>query len=63
MMHASLDSIEEAMQKQGKGRSSSDTKWIGLLCPMEESYIYGEPHFLVLIYVPALCYGVSNTTS
>jgi len=43
MMHASIDNLEEALgsQRQGKGRASADSKWIGLLCPMEESYIYG----------------------
>lgn len=43
MMHASIDSLAEALgsQRQGKGRSSADSKWIGLLCPMEDSYIYG----------------------
>mmetsp|Transcript_7226 Transcript_7226/g.10575 ORF Transcript_7226/g.10575 Transcript_7226/m.10575 type:complete len:173 (-) Transcript_7226:1028-1546(-) len=43
MMHASIDNLEEALgsQRQGKGRASADSKWIGLLCPMEESFIYG----------------------
>ena len=45
MMHASIDSLEEAMkgQSQRKGRAAGETsKWMGLLCPMEESYIYGK---------------------
>ena len=45
MIHASIDSLEEAMtaHHQGGRRSGGDaSKWIGLLCPMEESYVYGK---------------------
>jgi hypothetical protein len=42
MIHASLDILEEAIgsQRSRGTRPASDSKWIGLLCPMEESYIY-----------------------
>jgi hypothetical protein len=43
MMHASLDLLEESigLQPRWRGQSKSNTKWIGLLCTMEESCIYG----------------------
>jgi hypothetical protein len=45
MIHASIDSLDEAVSvhRQGKGRSGGDaSKWVGLLCPIEESYVYGK---------------------
>ena len=47
MIHSAIDSLEEALyvHNQGKGRSNNAadaSKWIGILCPMEESYVYGE---------------------
>ena len=43
MMHASLDRLSEIVgfQSLSRNRSSSNTKWIGLLCPMEGTCIYG----------------------
>mmetsp|Transcript_34734 Transcript_34734/g.49307 ORF Transcript_34734/g.49307 Transcript_34734/m.49307 type:complete len:182 (+) Transcript_34734:118-663(+) len=43
MMHASLDRLDEIIgdQPRWKSRTSADTKWIGLLSPVEESFIYG----------------------
>jgi Sedlin, N-terminal conserved region len=43
MMHASLDRLAEiaGSPSQFRNRSGSNTKWIGLLCPMEDTCIYG----------------------
>jgi hypothetical protein len=49
MIHACLDSLEEVLNASNphhgggitKGRTIGDSKWIGLLCPMDEFYIYG----------------------
>ena len=43
MIHSSIDSLEEAMtaHHQGSRRCGGDaSKWIGLLCPMEESFVF-----------------------
>lgn len=39
MMHAALDYVDELDTSKWKKRN---TKWIGKLCPMEETVIYGE---------------------
>jgi hypothetical protein len=39
MMHAALDYVDELHTNKWKKRN---TKWIGKLCPMEETVIYGE---------------------
>jgi len=43
MMHAALDRMEEifGIQSRGNNRSTSNSKWVGLLCPLEETFIYG----------------------
>ena len=42
-MHAALDRMEEifGIQSRGNNRSTSNSKWVGLLCPLEETFIYG----------------------
>jgi hypothetical protein len=39
MMHAALDYVDELHTNKWRKRN---TKWIGKLCPMEETVIYGE---------------------
>jgi hypothetical protein len=49
MIHACLDSLEEVLNTGNhhhtgglpRGRTTGDSKWIGLLCPMDEFFIYG----------------------
>ena len=43
MMHSALDYLDEVTLPENRGRTrAGNTKWIGKLCPMEETLIYGE---------------------
>jgi hypothetical protein len=41
MMHSALDYLDEATSAENRAKSrAGNTKWIGKLCPMEETLIY-----------------------
>jgi len=43
MMHSALDYLDEVTSSENRGRTrAGNTKWIGKLCSMEETLIYGE---------------------
>jgi hypothetical protein len=56
MMHSALDYLDEATSAENRAKSrAGNTKWIGKLCPMEETLIYGEYQAVVHLALTCAC--------